>query len=202
MRELTLTTVPESDWSVLDALRRDDERAFERLFRQHYPALVRTARTYLPDPDEAEEEVQALFVTLWERRQTLAVTTSLTAYLFQSVRNRCLHRLEHRAVREAHRQHVAYRGEDHADAPDEVLIGRELLDRLETAIAALPDACRRVFVLNRYDGLRYGEIADRLGISAKTVENQIGKALRLLRTELADFLPVLISLLTFFFNRP
>jgi RNA polymerase sigma-70 factor (family 1) len=188
LQETILLSVQLTDQQTLDAIREGNERVFENVFREHYKALCQYAFTLLRDRDDAEEEVQALFLAFWERRETLLISTSLKAYLFRSVHNRCLNRIKHLSIRDEHRQHVTYMGEDSTLSPIDTLAGQELSERIDDAMKQLPEQCRRVFYLSRFEELRYSEIADRLGISIKTVENQIGKALRILRMELADFL--------------
>lgn len=183
--------VQSTEQDVIKAIRQSDERAYEAVFRQHYALLCRYARQFLSDADEAEEEVQAMFLVLWERRDGLFITTSLKAYLFRAVHNRCLNRIKHFAVRDEYRKHTRYVGEPTAESPMQTLLGDELADRLRVAIQKLPEQCRLAFTLSRFEELTYGEIAGQLGISPKTVENQIGKALRILRTALSEYLPVL-----------
>ena len=183
--------VQPTEQDAITAIRQGNERAYEGVFRQHYAPLCRYARQFLADADEAEEEVQAMFLALWERRDGLFITTSLKAYLFRAVHNRCLNRIKHFAVRDEYQQHTRYVAETTAESPMQTLLGDELADRLRMAIQKLPEQCRLAFTLSRFEELKYGEIADQLGISPKTVENQIGKALRILRTELSDYLPVL-----------
>lgn len=191
MRETTLLSVQPTDQQALDALRQGDERVFEVIFREHYPALCGYAHSFLKDTDDAEEEVQAMFLSIWEKRQTLVITSSLKAYLYRAVHNRCLNRLKHLSIRDEHRQHTLYTADQRAPSPVDDLAGQELAERIDAAIRQLPEQCRRIFVMSRFDELRYQEIADRLTLSVKTVENQIGKALRLLRDELGEFLPLL-----------
>lgn len=187
-----INVVTPVDQDVIEAIRQGSERDFEAVFRQHYAPLCGYARQLLPDPDDAEEEVQAMFLTLWEKRTSLIITISLKSYLFRAVHNRCLNRIKHTGVRNEHREHTRYVGEATVESPVQTLIGDELADRVQNAIQKLPEQCRLVFNLSRFDELKYSEIADRLGISIKTVENQIGKALRILRTELSEYLPVLL----------
>ena len=184
--------VPPIEQDILAAIRNDDEQAFESVFRQHYAPLCRYARQLLADPDEAEEEVQAMFLVLWEKRAGILITTSLKSYLYRAVHNRCLNRIKHVAVRDEHREHIRYVGNETVESPVQTLIGDELSARLQRAIQKLPEQCRLAFTLSRFDELKYQEIADQLGISIKTVENQIGKALRILRAELSDYLPILV----------
>ncbi|MBD2753864.1 RNA polymerase sigma-70 factor [Spirosoma validum] len=190
IHQTNVVTPVEQD--VIEAIRAGSERDFEAIFRQHYAPLYGYARQLLPDPDEAEEEVQAMFLALWEKRNELIITVSLKSYLFRAVHNRCLNRIKHAGVRNEHREHARYVGEATVESPVQTLIGDELADRVQAAIQKLPEQCRLVFSLSRFDELKYGEIADKLGISIKTVENQIGKALRILRTELSEYLPVLL----------
>lgn len=165
-----------------------DESAMEALFRAHYRPLCAFAYQYLKDRDRTEDLVQELFFKLWEDRARLNITTSMKAYLFTAVRNRCLTALKQSARLVPLHSEVQEKGQEEAvDEADHA----ERAARVRAAIADLPTERRKVFELSRYEGLKYHEIADRLGISVKTVENQMGKALKTLRTELADLLPVI-----------
>ncbi len=174
------------DRELLERLRGDAgaEEAFDTIFRTWYAPLVRAAEAMLRDRAAAEEVVQEMMLALWRRRETLRVDESLRAYLYQATRNRALNYL--RRVR------VEARGEPYAVAhataqpvADAELGERELADAIRDAVAALPPRCRAVFELSRVHGLTYAEIAQTLEISVKTVEVQMGKALRVLRERLA-----------------
>ena len=124
---------------------------------------------------------------LWKKRETLAADSSPQAYLFQSTRNRSLNHVRHERVVK-HGEPYARRPEAmDAPAPSHV-VEDEMRAAMENAIAALPDRCREIFELSRTKGLKYLEIAALLGISVKTVEAQMGKALKALREELAPWL--------------
>ncbi|WP_072053068.1 RNA polymerase sigma-70 factor [Hymenobacter terrenus] len=181
-----------TEQNIGEAIRQGNEPAFEAMFRLHYAPLCRYARQLLPDADDAEEAVQATFVTIWEKRATLDVSISFKAYLFRAVHNRCLRRLQHENVRDKHREQVLVTDNGLAASPVETLLGDELASRVQQAIQRLPEKCRLAFTLSRYDELSYAEIADQLNISPKTVENQIGKALRLMREELREYLPFIL----------
>lgn len=182
------------DETLIGEIRIGNEAVFETVFRQYYAPLCRYARPMLGDIDEAEEVVQAVFLAVWERRETLLITTSLKAYLYRAVHNRCLNRLNQQSVQAGHRQQAADELYSNPPSPTQQLMTDELSTRLQQAMGRLPEQCRRAFELSRFDELSYREIADRLGIATKTVENQIGKALRILRTELSDYLPLLLLL--------
>jgi RNA polymerase sigma-70 factor (family 1) len=164
-----------------------DRAAFEALFRLHYRPLCAFAMGYVQDADQAEDLVQDLFFRLWLDRAKVTISTSVKAYLYASVRNRCLN-----AVKAGGRMRVLNERDDRAEedvrTEDE---HTERIARVQAAIEALPEERRRVFKLSRYEGLKYHEIAARLGISVKTVENQMGSALKTLRTELKDLVPLL-----------
>ncbi|QRR03667.1 RNA polymerase sigma-70 factor [Dyadobacter sandarakinus] len=186
-----------SDPDIVSAIRRGDEPAFEQTFRKFYPRLCHYACTLLKDEDESEEVVQHVFLTIWEKREDLEITLSLKSYLYRAVHNHCLNRFKHHAVREAHREHTLHFVPQSYESVTEAIHASELEERIERAVGNLPEQCRKVFRLSRFEELKYQEIAARLEISVKTVENQIGKALKLLRTELADYLPSLLVFMYF-----
>jgi RNA polymerase sigma-70 factor, ECF subfamily len=136
----------------------------------------------------AEELVQDVMLELWRRRESLANDSSPQAYLFQSTRNRALNYVRHERVEQRGEPEVMGRIEEDASAPAQ-LIEEEIERAVREAIAELPTRCREVFELSRKHGLRYSEIASVLGISVKTVEAQMGKALKTLRVRLAEWLP-------------
>jgi RNA polymerase sigma-70 factor (ECF subfamily) len=173
---------------LLERLRRGDESAFDEIFRASYASLVRSAESLVRSRAVAEEIVQDVMFELWRRRDALERETSPQAYLFQSTRNRALNHLRHQRVEKRGEPYAAGRTEMEASGPA-VLVEEEIDVALRDAVAALPDRCREIFELSRTQGLKYAEIASLLGISVKTVEAQMGKALRSLRERLAPWLP-------------
>jgi len=168
-----------------------DEGSFERLFREHFSALMGFARKILGDEDDAREVVQGVFIRLWERREELDLGTSLKSYLFTSVHNRSLNHLRDRKkFSDFEMPEVAMQWD-----VSEQIESMELEDKIRKVIATLPEKCRQVFEMNRFGGLKYGEIAKKMDISVKTVENQMSKALKILRKELAHYLALLLWLL-------
>jgi RNA polymerase sigma-70 factor (ECF subfamily) len=136
----------------------------------------------------AEEIAQDVMLELWRRRESLDVTESVRGYLLQATRNRSLNALRHRAI-ERRSEPLLADGVTHLPPTDAAVRERDLERAIQTAIADLPDRCRQIFELSRVEGLKYSEIASRLGISVKTVEVQMGKALRILRQRLKAWLP-------------
>ena len=176
------------DRELLARIRRGDESAFDALFREYYGPLVGLAESLLRRRAEAEEVVQDVMFELWRRRETLAIDESWRAYLFRAVRNRALNELRHERVAELAVPFV--RGESSA-GPTALagLVAEELDDAIVRSVAGLSAPVRDVFELSRKSGLKYAEIASVLGISVKTVEARMGRALKELRERLAPWLP-------------
>jgi RNA polymerase sigma-70 factor (ECF subfamily) len=173
--------------ALMTALQAGDEGAYDAVFREWYPVLVRVAGAILHEVDAAEEVAQDVMHELWRRAHVLDAGMTLRAYLLRSVRNRALNHVRHQRVRRETRGDVEalYQEPVRADQP---VVAGELAEAVRRAVAELPPRCRAVFELSRVDGLRYAEIAETLGISEKTVEAQMGKALRVLRERLAPWL--------------
>lgn len=178
--------VDEND--LLRRLTAGEQAAFDTVFRAHYAHLVSFAQGLLRDRSAAEDAAQEVMLELWRRRTDVVITESLRAYLLRATRNRALNQLRHVNVQKRAEPHLV--GEDSVTATGaSELVATELKGAIVEAIAELPPACREVFELSRGRGLRYAEIASTLGISVKTVESQMGKALKHLRTRLAPWLP-------------
>jgi RNA polymerase sigma-70 factor (ECF subfamily) len=176
------------DAALLRRLKAGDQSAFDSIFRVHYGQLVAFAHGLLRDRAAAEDAAQEVMLELWRRRDELVIQESLRAYLLRATRNRALNQLRHAKVRR--RAEPDLMGEDSVAASGaSQLVAGELRSAIVAAVAELPPACREVFELSRGHGLRYAEIASTLGISIKTVESQMGKALRHLRDRLAAWLP-------------
>ena len=169
-----------------------NDNAFEQLFKEHYRALHAYAAVMLRDEEQAEEIVQGVFLKLWEKRDQLQIQTSIKAYLYKSVHNDCLNLFERNKTRLKYENHASYTMDKHSELASKNVELKELEDRLGKALNELPQQCRTIFQMSRFEDLKYKEIADSLGLSVKTVENQMGKALRILRTKLADFLPLVL----------
>ncbi|MCX6225396.1 MAG: RNA polymerase sigma-70 factor [Bacteroidia bacterium] len=165
---------------------------FEKLFKTHYSRLCSYANLFLNDPDAAEDVVQDLFFKLWKNRDEITINTTIKSYLFRAVRNGCMNVIDHISVREAYK---IVNEEDIKDSEgnliDETIVS-ELEQRIKETIDQLPVVRRKIFIMSRFDGLKYHEIADKLNISVKTVENQMYQALKYLRERLVDYLPLML----------
>ena len=142
----------------------------------------------LRDRATAEEIAQDVMLELWRRRESLDVTESVRGYLLQATRNRSLNALRHRAIEKRSEPQLAD-GVAKLPSTDAAVRASEIELAIQAAVAELPNRCRQIFELSRVDGLKYAEIATKLGISVKTVEVQMGKALRILRERLRPWLP-------------
>ncbi|OQB81467.1 MAG: ECF RNA polymerase sigma factor SigL [Bacteroidetes bacterium ADurb.Bin123] len=190
-RRQNLPMVPMEDLTLFNRIRNGDRTAFKSLFDAFYAPMCHYASHFLNDDNQAEEVVQDLFVKIWERRMELVVETSLKHYLFRSVRNQCLNLIRRDKVRQLHAMKLrdALLSED---APEDYSISPEKLLRIEEGIASLPEKRQEIFRLNREEGLKYREIAEKLGISVKTVEAQMGAALKSLREKFRTLLFFLV----------
>lgn len=176
------------DHALFARLRAGDQAAFDAIFRAHYGALVGLAEGMLRSRAAGEDVAQEVMLELWRRRETVMIQESLRAYLIRSTRNRALNQIRHANVQRKAEPELT---RDEAVSPTgaSLVVAGELRDAITAAVAELPPACREVFTLSRVQGLRYAEIAETLGISVKTVESQMGKALRHMRNRLAQWLP-------------
>jgi RNA polymerase sigma-70 factor, ECF subfamily len=183
--------------AISTLLAQRDESAFEQVFKTHFKRLHAYAFTILRDEVEAEETVQQVFYKLWERNENLSFNGSVSAYLYRAVHNESLNNIKHQKVRSNHQLHVAYSMKNEVEHPAKKVLAGELEKKIHVALNELPEQCRTIFQMSRFDELKYREIADKLGISVKTVENQMGKALKLMRAKLVDFLTYILLFINF-----
>jgi len=185
-----------SDSTAIGLIKQGSQKAFERLFKDHFKNLHAYAYTFLKDDEMAEEVVQNVFCRIWEKRDQLKTDGSIKAYLYRSVHNESLNYLKHQKVRANFG--VYYAGEmeqfGNDDSASKKLLTAELQKHIEKALSELPEQCRIIFQLSRFEQLKYQQIADQMGLSIKTIENQMGKALRVMRQKLAEFLPIILLL--------
>lgn len=177
-----------------------NEEIFEKLFREHFKGLCFLATRYVKDMETAREIVQDVFVAFWEKRANIDLSKSPKSYLGTSVYNKCLNYL--RDNRKFNKDLLIAENlftDVPAEATD-VLVVEEITKKIESAIAELPEKCREIFVMNRFEQLKYHEIAEKLQLSVKTVESQMSKALQHMRLRLADYITLLLLILYFMKN--
>ncbi|NOT75146.1 MAG: RNA polymerase sigma-70 factor [Cyclobacteriaceae bacterium] len=177
---------------VFTALQEGNESAFEMLFKTYYKPLCNYAYSFLNDRDEAEEVVQSAFIGIWDKRNSIEIQTSMKSYLYRMVRNACLNVIKHVKVKKVHAKYEMAGGEPVHEEVGQAVLALELEQKIYEAMKALPEQCRIVFQLSRFEELKYAEIAEQLSISVKTVENHMGKALKIMRSQLKDYLPLLL----------
>ena len=197
-----MSTLQNSDQnSMVNALKKGNEKAYRMLYDQYYDMLCALAYQYVKDDFIAESIVGDVVFNIWEHRKTLEIHTSLKAYLIKSVRNRCINYLEHLKVKRQseqilEQQHSKQQKEYFSDIdyPLAKIITMEMEESLAKAITALPDECREVFRLCRIEELSYAEVSEQLHISVNTVKYHMKNALAQLREQFKDYLPILAIL--------
>jgi RNA polymerase sigma-70 factor, ECF subfamily len=169
---------------IVKRIQAGDLKEFERLFKDLYSPLCSYANRIIRDKDKAEEIVQDIFYTIWKNRTNLEIKVSLKSYLYRAVHNNCLQMIEHYVVEEKYKQFIT--NGDRLPDPDPLheMELKEMNKVIDDTIQGLPDRCRQIFNMNRFDGLKYREIAEILKISIKTVEADMGKALQAFRQNL------------------
>ena len=182
-----------SEQGLLDALRRKDRAAYRCLFDLYFEKMVLFAEYFLLDRQESEDMVQEFFLALWNRKEiALVQPSSLKSYLFTQVRNRCLNRLKHLNIEDKHMQWLR-EAQQYAEIPD-VEIDERLVAQIYEAIEELPQQARVIFRRCVIDGRKYREVAEEMGISVNTVNTQMKRAYKYLRTKLGvAFLFFLLS---------
>src|SRR4030042_5101155 len=166
---------------VVQKLRSGDEKFYKSVFYEYYPLLTYFANRYVNDMEVAKEIVQDLFVKLYEKRFSLNIDLSFKSYLYKSVYNSCINYLNQTALREQHHRQIKNLTNEQTVLTDDIMNMVELEKKIYSEIEKLPAQCKRVFKMNRFDGLSNSEIASRLKLSKRTIETQISKALRILR---------------------
>lgn len=172
----------------------DEVQAFELIFRKYYVRLCGFANKFIANTAEAEEIVQEVFLNIWAKKDQLTLNNEIKPYLFKSVQNLCFNFIEHQKVIDNYYSviEVVYKNQKEDFDTYESVLFTEFQTKVDEAIGSLPEECRKIFRMSREDGLKYAEIADKLGLSVKTVETQMSRALSKLKTELKDYLCILI----------
>ena len=184
-----------TDSQLLELIRKDDRVAFTELYNRYWDKLFSVAMHRLNDEHEAEEVVQEVFLSLWQRRATIELTHSLNTYLSVAVKYRIINHLDKQFRKKQHIDHLAIHAPRELDSTSNWLAEKELRMQLEQTISRLPEKCRIVFLLSREQNKTNAEIAAELNIAEKTVEAHMTKALSTLRQTLNVSIPLLLYLL-------
>ena len=181
----------------------DRNIGFEDIYLTYFSKMKRFAKEYVVAEEEAQNIVQDVFMELWEKREALTIHTNLIAFLFTPIKNRCLNHLRHKIVVQETANLIQ---EEYAitvrmnlnslEAFDQHLFSEQDIEKIITrALDNLSEKCRRIFIMSKIEGKKQKEIAHELNISINTVETQMGIAYKKLRTELKDYLPILLFIL-------
>lgn len=177
-----------TDLELVALLNKGDQLAYTEIFERYKLLLYRHAFHILSDHEAVNDIIQELFLDIWQRHNTLHISSSLTAYLFQSVRNRIFDYIAHKKVENKYLQFIREFAEKGAYITDETIRAKELNLLIEKEIAALPEKMRQVFELSRDTDLSYKQIGEQLNISHKTVKQQVYNAVKILRLKINSFL--------------
>ncbi len=177
--EEVLVNAQEQEW--LQALQEGSHAALEAIFDTYYKYLVVSTYKLIQDDDRAKDLVQDVFFTLWTKREELVIHGSLKAYLRRAVVNRAIDEIRKNKRLVWDEGDVANQQVSVSPSADQLLDAQDLQQTINSAIQQLPEKCRVVFGLSRFENLSHKEIAEQLGISTKTIENQITKALKIIR---------------------
>lgn len=173
-----------------------DKENFEQLFRAEFKGLCFLAQKYVKDFEAAREIVQDSFISLWEKRATIDTGRPVKSYLSTVIHNKCHNYLRDNRKFDTNLLQIENLLELSDDSGTDIMVEKELHQSIRMAIDELPEKCREIFLLNRYENLKYQQIADKLGISVKTVEAQMSKALRHMRIRLAGYMTLVLLLIT------
>ncbi|BDS12927.1 RNA polymerase sigma-70 factor [Aureispira anguillae] len=172
----------------------NNQKAFQEIYHQFFNGLANYAYSILNDKDAAKDVVQDVFLDLWNKRKTLTIKTSLEAYLVRSVKFKSIDFIRKDKTKQQYVTKMTPSSHPHTEEDGDDAAMNERKKQLSYAIAQLPTKCRQVFMLSRASGYTYKEIAEEMDISVKTVENQISRALKLLRQKLSDLMIFIVFL--------
>ncbi len=184
------------DFVILSGIKNGEGKAFDLLFEHYYSNLCHYAASVVHDHDVAEDMVQELFAELWVNHKQITIRSSLYSYLLRSTRNACLDHLKHLKIREKFQCEAKTELYEVVDDNPELA---EILHKMDESIGQLPEQCKRIFKLSRFENLKYREIAEVLHISENTVDTQIRRALNKLKNDLGDYLITVLLMINFIF---
>ena len=181
-----------TDEVLFEKIQAGDVKAFDILFMRYYPLLCAYAKQFV-DFDDGQEIVQDVMVWFWENSNMQVIESSPKNYLFRAVKNRCLTLINRNELKQRVVSSMYENQQSQYEDPDFYIV-EELTRNIENALSRLPETYREAFEMNRFQSMTYNEIAEKLNVSSKTVDYRIQQALKLLRVELKDYLPLLMAL--------
>lgn len=170
----------------------NETKQFEMLFKERFSGLCNYANKLLLDRSSAEDALQQVFSKLWEKRSQITIDTSIKSYLYRATYNTCMNEIKRNQRLHSLESDDQVHDMQQADVRTRV---NDLEKQVNLGLKQLPEKCRSIFVMSRYERMKYKEIAEMLEISIKTVENQMGKALKMMRVHLSEFISILLILL-------
>ena len=189
-----------TETEVIARLKKGDKSIFESLFQDNYKNLVLYAKKFVQETEIARDLVQDVFIYLWDKRENLNIDKSLPSYLFRAVHNACINYLKRESTKESYIRTFLLNINNGiyctsaSDDAHELVVQKDLSERIELIIDGLPDQCRNIFRMSRFRGLRNKEIAEIYAISPRTVETQIYRALKVLKENLRPYMSLTASL--------
>jgi RNA polymerase sigma-70 factor (ECF subfamily) len=192
-----------SEQDVITKIRAGDIDSFETIYLDLHPKLYAFCRKYVEDIELAKDIVQDVFFSFWEKRFLLQINTSITAYLFQMLHNRCLNHLRSEKIKLRYQNSIELKfKETELNYFDELqeshvsIYFKDIEEIFKKSIDSLPESCKKVFCLSRIEGIDNKTIAETLNLSIRTVEHQNYRALKILKEHLKDYLPLFLFLLS------
>lgn len=164
-----------------------DKEAFRFFFEKYYTDLCNWVNIYLHNPVMAEEIVQDIYIYFWEKKGEIKIKSSVKSYLLKASKNKSLNYIRNEKNKFDILDQLAKVADNNQKMPDTIMDANQLRTIIENSVNSLPERCRKIYILGKEENLSYKEIADKLGISVKTVENQMGKALKNLRKLLQPY---------------
>jgi len=196
--------VETEDHTLSEQIKNGNIQAFETIFKSDYAQFCAYANKIVKDIDIAEEIVQEVFFQLLQKHEEITGIISYKSYVYRSVHNGCLNFLKHKKVEMKHSDHVLSEAGNNQEIFVDDIETSELQNKIRQAIDKLPTERKRIFLMIRFDELKYSEVAEKLNLSIKTIENQMNSALKFMRQELKDYLPIILvtalTILTYFKN--
>ena len=190
----------EKEKDLIQGLQCGDKDIFECIFEENYKNLVLYAKKFVIETETARDLVQDVFIYLWDKREKLTIDKSLSSYLFRAVHNSCINHLKRESTKDNYVRKFLLRI-NHEMQParkeenvHEILVHKDLSERIEVIIEGLPEQCKNIFRMSRYRGLKNKEIAEIYSISPRTVETQIYRALKILKEKLSPYTSLTASL--------